>query len=355
MIVKDCIEDELLQKIKQQQLFSRYFGPSLRQRVNTCHWFENRFIRAALRDTGWIEKHERLLREADIATVDNSDEIFSGLDGHDPDYDLKIFDVLAEVRLIRWARDNGYSNIEKLVPGTQSTPDFLMRNGEILTIAEAKHFRERDFLPEFVEDRLIGLVLKTRCLNQFGIFAHTTQKYDQEREKLLRTRLESEHQYRDSVREELTEEWLKRLEVSLAEHPEHETEIVNGLFVVSRSEAPYDVGVGWGLSTHGVELMLEKLGGNLMKALQQIRTFIDGNPLGKVPIKALVFLSGTDPTRIEWDDMWQALYEADSGTSWEQVERIHKEASQLVGVPVQLIVGKGSPVRYVSFPWTRQG
>jgi len=359
-------ENELLQKLERCPLFSSSFGTSLRQRINTPHWFENRFIQAIIRDSGWIEKHESLLREADIEIVENSDKIFSDLDGSDPDYDLKIFDVLAEVRLIRWARDNGYSSIKKLIPGTQPTPDFLMRKGGILIVAEAKHFRERDFLPEFIEDRLKGLVLKTRYLNKFGIFVHTTNKYDQERVNLLRTRRESEHQYRDSIREELTEKWLRMLVVSLTKQPKQEIEIVEGFFVVSRSEAPCSVGVGWGPPTRREELMLEKLGGNLMTALKQIKSFIDWNPYGEIPSRALVFLSGTSSWSMEWNDMWEALDKCRDSIIWEKVKEIHLRASELIKLPFELIVGKHreevtgfvgqTPTKmileYVSFHWT---
>lgn len=352
--MQDHLEDKLLQRTNKCRLFSRYFGPSLRQRINTCHWFENRFIQAALRDTGWIEKHERLLKEADIEGVRNSYQIFNGLDGNDPDYDLKIFDVLAEVRLTRWARYNGYTSIEKLIPNREPTPDFLMRKEEELTVAEAKHFRERDFLPEFLHDRLTGLLLKTGCLTGFGIFIDTTYRYDRERENFLRTRLECEHKCRDIIREELTDEWLERLELKLAEDPEEELEIVDGLFVVSRSEAPHAVGVGWGLPTDGAELMLEKLGGNLMKALEQIKPFVERQPLRDSPTSALIFLSGTDPSRIEWDDMWETLCEPKNQSVWEKVEGIHREASQFVDIPFELIVGKGNPLKYVRFPWIRK-
>ena len=198
--MQDCPEDKLLQILNECPLFSNFLGPSLRQRINTPNWFENRFIQSILRDSDWIEKHKNLLAEADIWKVKNSGNIFSDLDGGDWDYDLKIFDVLAEVRLIRWARENGYTDIEKLIPVDKSTPDYFMRKNAKVTIAEAKHFRERDFLPEFVEDRLKGLVLKTGCLTEFGIMVTTTEKYARERENLLRTRRKDEHGYRDKIK-----------------------------------------------------------------------------------------------------------------------------------------------------------
>jgi len=348
------LKDRLLQDINRYPIFSKYFGPSLQQRIDTPHWFENRFIRASLRSTGWIEKHEKLLRDAGIEEVGNSYKIFSELDGNDPDYDLKIFDVLAEVRLVNWAKTNSYTSIEKLVPLGKPTPEFLMNQNGILTVAEAKHFRERDFLPEFIEDRLQGLVLCTGYLTQFGIFIHTTHKYDLERQDLLRKRLQTEQEYHRSIREELTKEWLKRLEYELAEKPETEVEIVNGFFEVSRSEVPSDVGVGWGPPMNSAELMLEKLGGNLMAALRQIKSFIESNPTGANPMKALVFLSGTDPFSIEWDDMWKSLCEHNDVKAWDKVNDIYEEAAQLIIIPFELIVGKGNPIRYVQFPWAHQ-
>ena len=368
--MQDPPEDELLQKLRQCPLFSGSFGPSLRQRINTPHWFENRFIQAILRDTGWMEKHERLLAEADIAKVKNSDKIFGDLDGGDLDYDLKIFDVLAEVRLIRWARENSYTNIEKLIPGGKPTPDYLMRKDAKITIAEAKHFRERDFLPEFVEDRLKGLILKTGCSTEFGVFVDTTDKYARERENLLRTRLEDEHRYREAVREELTEEWLEALEDSLSNDPGREPEIVNGLLVVRRVEIPHEASVGlFGphKNQRTAELMLEKLCGNLMTALKQIKSFIDGNLSGEIPSRALVFLSGTSSWSMEWDDMWEALCKYRDSTIWEKVREIHCEASELIKLPFELIVAKHKEevtklagqtttimtLEYVPFPWTR--
>jgi hypothetical protein len=368
MDMQDRPEDKLLQKLNGCPLFSGSLGPSLRQRINAPHWFENRFIQAILRDTGWIEEHERLLVEADIGEVKNSDKIFGDLDGGDLDYDLKIFDVLAEVRLIRWARENGYTNIEKLIPGGKPTPDYLMRKDAKITIAEAKRFRERDFLPEFVEDRLKGLVLKTGCLTEFGVMVDTTDKYARERENLLRTRLEDEHRYRDAVREELTEEWLEALEDSLSDDPGEEPEIVNGLLVVRRVEIPHEASVGlFGLykNQRAAELMLEKLCGNLMTALKQIKSFIEGNLAGGIPSRALVFLSGTSSWSMEWDDMWRALRRYGDSTICEKVKEIHCEASELIKLPFELIVAKhreeltelGSQttmtLEYAPFPWPR--
>lgn len=364
-------ENELLKKLKQCPLFSGSFGPSLCQRIDTPHWFENRFIQAILRDTSWMEEHERLLAEADIEEVKNSDKILGDLDGGDPDYDLKIFDVLAELRLIRWAREKGYTDIEKLIPGDKPTPDYLMRQGGSTIIAEAKHFRGRDFLPDFVEDRLKGLRLKTDCLTKFGIFADTTDKYGQIRDFLLGTRKWCESCYREVIRNELTEEWLKALECSLDDDPNRESEIIYGLFVVRRVEIPGEASVGL-FGPHknerdAAELMLEKLCGNLMTALKQIKSFIDGNPYGKIPSRALVFLSGTSSWSMEWDDMWKALCKYSDSTIWEKVKEIHCKATELIKLPFELIVGKDreeltkfagqtatkKTVEYVPFPWTR--
>lgn len=360
---------ELLQKLKQYPLVSDSFGPSLQQRIHTLDWFENRFIQAILRDTGWVEEHEKLLAKASIKEVKNWDSIFRYLDGSDPYYDLRVFDVLAEVRLILWARENGYMYIEKLLPNNQPTPDFLMRKGEEMTLAEAKHFRARDFLPDFVEDRLRGLRFKIGCLTRFGIFADTTDKYERIRDFLLETRKWCESAYQDAIRDELTEEWLKALECSLTDDPHRKLEIIFNLFVVSRVEIPCETSVGL-FGPHknerdAAKLMLEKLCGNLTAALKQIKSFIDRNPSGEHPSRAIVFLSGTSSWSEEWNDMWEMLESKDSAI-WEKVKGIRTKATELIRIPFELIVGKdteeettiaGRPAtkktpEYVFFPWT---
>ena len=359
-------EDRLLQKLNQCPLFSTFLGPSLQQRITMPHWFENRFIQAIFRNTDWIEKHERLLVEADIGQVKNSDKVFGDLDGGDPNYDLKIFDVLAEVRLIYWARENGHTDIEKLIPAGKPTPDYLMGENATVTIAEAKHFRERDFVAEFVEDRLKGLVLKTGCLTEFGLMVTSTDKHDYERDNLLRTRRENEHLYRDAVREELTEEWMKALEGKLSEAPETTQEVVNGFFVVHRDEIPHDIGMGlFGPPQvpRPAELMLEKLSGDLMQALKQIKTFIRGHVGSRIPSRALVFVSGTSSFSYEWHSMWKALCRYRDSSICEKAKDIHTRASELIELPFDLIVAKHmkeptghasettTALKYVSFPW----
>lgn len=358
----------LLQKLSQYSLFSGSFGPSLRQRINTPDWFENRFIQAILRGTGWVEEHEELLARADIKGVKNWDSIFGHLDGSDPYYDLRVFDALAEVRLVIWARESGYTYIEKLLADNQPMPDFLMRKGDEITLAEAKHFRARDFLPDFVEDRLKGLRFKTGYLTRFGISADTTDKYGRMRDFLLETRKWCESAYQDAIRDELTEEWLEELERSLTDDPRCELEIVFNLFAVRRVEISSETGVGL-FGPHENEkdaagLMLEKLCGNLVAALKQIKSFIDRNPSGEDPSLALVFLSGTSSWSEEWNDMWEML-ESKDNTIWEKVKEIRTKASELIKIPFDLIVGKGReeetefaggpPTRktleYVPFPW----
>jgi hypothetical protein len=369
MVMTNYSEEALLQKLNQYPLFSGSFGPSLQQRINTPNWFENRFIQAILSDTGWVEKHEKLLAKANIKEVKNWGSIFNHLDGSDPYYDLRVFDVLAEVRLILWARENGYTYIEKLLPNNQPTPDFLMRKGEEMNLAEAKHFRARDFLPDFVEDRLRGLRFQTGCLTRFGIFADTADKYGRIRDFLLETRKWCESAYQDAIRDELTEEWMKALECNLTDDSHRELEIIFNLFVVRRVEIPCETSVGL-FGPHknegdAAELMLEKLCGNLMAALKQIKSFIDRNPSGEHPSRALVFLSGTSSWSEEWNDMWEMLEFKDS-TIWEKVKEIHTKASELIRIPFELIIGKdkeeeiefaGRPaakkrLENVPFPWT---
>jgi hypothetical protein len=368
MAMRDYSEEALLQKLNQYPLFSGSFGPSLQQRINKPNWFENRFIQAIFRDTSWVEEHEQLLARADIKKVKNWDSIFGCLDGSKPYYDLRVFDVLAEVRLILWARENGYTYIEKLLLNNQPTPDFRMRKGEEITLAEAKHFRARDFLPDFVEDRLKGLRFKTGCLTHFGIFADITDEYGRIRDFLLETRRLCESAYQAAIRDEVTEEWLKTLEHTLTNDPRRELKIIFNLFVIRRVKIPCETSVGlFGPHKNGgdaAELMLKKLCGNLMDALKQINSFINRNPSGEYPSRALVFLSGTSSWSEEWNNMWEMLESQDS-TIWEKVKEIHTKASGLIRIPFELIIGKDKEdetefagrtatkktLKYVPFPW----
>lgn len=317
-----------------------------------------------------MEKHEKLMTEANIKTVKNWDKIFTQLKGEAPDYDLKIFDVLAEVRIIRWARENGYIDIEKLTDGSKSTPDFLMKKEGEVTIAEVKHFRWRDYLPDFVEDRIKGLVWKTQYLTRFGISIETTDKYKQMREILLKTRPRCEAGYQEVIRDELTEDWLRKLECSLTKDPNLESEIFLGFFSVRRSQIPHGATVLLSgphkNQKDATKLMLEKLCGDFIKALKQIKSLIDTNTSREIPSRALVFLSGTSSRSTEWDDMWEML-ECNNNTVWEKVTAIHNKASEMIKLPFELILGKDKKERgmfagrypatirtleYVPFPWT---
>jgi len=347
--MQDHRKHELLEKLKPFPLFSRYLGPSLGQRITADSPFENRFIRSIYQHSDWIQRHESLLEKARIEEVKNSDDVFSNLKGNDRNYDLKIFDTLVEVRLICWATENGYADLEKLIPQGPRWPDFRMRKDGEIIIAEAKHCRERDFPVDFVEDRLKGLLMEDNCLTEFGISVDTTAKYDNERESILR---EDELKYRQFIRDELTEESLKTIEISLANDPTKEIKIINGLFVVFRSEIPHDASVSSGLSRGDATERLKQLGRKLTNALEQCKSFIENDPFDEIPTRALVFLAGTEGWQMEWQDMWDALSESSDNVAWDKVEEVRKEASQVIDLPFELIVGKGTPVEYVHFPWT---
>jgi len=345
------IETILRNKFDQCPLFSRYLGPSLSQKINTHYWFENRLIRSIVRNTGWVEEHEKLLAEAEINRVRNSDQIFDILSGNDPFYDLKLFDALAEVRLIRWARQNGYADIEKLSTSYEKMPDFLMKKGEESIIAEAKHFRERDYIPEFIEDWLSGLVMTTGLLSRFGISFRMTDKYRQIRKELLDSRRKLELEYRQKVRDELSRDWLKKTEIYFDDNHDQELTVIDGLFIVRRSDAPYDTGFITSFADTSPIVMFDKLKGNLFSSLEQIRSYIAATGLKRMPSKAIVFISGTSPWQFEWDNLWETLSTSNAPVLIEIVKKAYEEAAKLLGIPFELVVGKDNPLRYVPFPW----
>ncbi len=348
-------QDDFVLKLRSFPLLTKYVGTSLIERFKTDNWFENRVICYVLRGSNWAEK---ILQSAELDGVENSQEIFSNLKGNDPDYDEKLFDALAEVRLVGWARENGYVDIEKLqIPRTGTVPDFLINRDGDVVIAEAKHFRERDFIPDFIEDRLKGLVLQTGFLSEFGISIDPTERYKQKRGELLRERKKCEHTYRLGIRAVLTEEWLQEIERNLISEPTMESELFGGLFNVRRVETPNDVSVSMEpfSSTNATETMLDKLEGDLVKGLKQISTFMDYNTSLRTAItSAVVFLAGTGEWHWEWSDMWDELCESKDAEAWEKVEGIRRQASQLIGIPFELVVRRDLPASYVHFPWSRE-
>jgi len=90
------------------------------------------------------------------------------------------------------------------------------------------------------------------------------------------------------------------------------------------------------IETEAAELMLEKLSGNLMNALVQMKSFIDQHQCMAIS-KTLVFLSGTSSWSMEWNDMWEALRDKDNKI-WGKVKKIQLEASNIIKLPFELIV-----------------
>jgi len=183
--------ESLLHKLDQFPLFLQYLGPSMRERLDRADWFQHRIIRDIHLDSSFVDRYENLLKAARILEVENASRIFEALSGNNMDYDLELFDVFAEVRLICWARENGYINIEKLIAVSGQTPDFSMDKHKVKTIAEAKHFRARDYLLDFVYDRVGGLLVATGQYERINISIKTTSKYRDKRAELVRQTAET--------------------------------------------------------------------------------------------------------------------------------------------------------------------
>lgn len=97
--------------------------------------------------------------------------------------------------------------------------------------------------------------------------------------------------------------------------------------------------------------MFEKLKGNLFSSLEQISIEIAAREKGGILDKAIVFLSGTDPWHFEWDNFWETLSTSSDPELIDIVKKTLEEAQELIGIPFELIVGKGNPLHYVPFPW----
>lgn len=345
-------------------MINKHLTPSLTIRLQSEHWYENRIIRYVFnvpRGSDWICDLESTFREAKLDSILNSEEIFGLLQGTGPDYDEKLFDALAEVRLVHWARSQGYDAIEKLKTApSHRTPDFFMKGNAKNVIAEAKHFQVRDYLVYYVADRLEGLGLKTGKLAKFGLQVETGHKYDEKRNEVLQDR----PLWVAKARAELSEEWFSSLVRSLENNPAIVPDILNGLFVVKRDETISAGRVFPSLMVfldprETVELCLCKLQCELMGKLEQIKLFMDTKQMDAA--KAIVFFSGIDQWEPEWDELWSTLEAGREQWVWNYIDSMRSAADALIKIPFELIVGRYKAkvgervvrygnVQYVPFP-----
>ena len=356
----------MLDQIQRYEMLNRYLSPSLKQRHSSKDWFENRIIRYILWESCWVQELETAFQAADVDSVPNAEEIFGVFDGTAPEYDEQLFDALAEVRLARWAKTQKYVKIEKLKRATNCpTPDFCMRREGKIVLAEAKHFRVRDYLVYFVAERLEGLALVTGGLTSFGLQVETGNDYNRQRNDLVSNR----NLWIAKARAELTEEWLRRAEEELEGDEGAKVPLLDGLFVVGRSATVSPSRVSPALMgmldpKETVKLCLSKLQGDLTKKLVQIKQFM--GTTGTHANEAIVFFSGIDEWEPEWNQFWSTL-DAKEEWAWDCVDQIKKDADALIGMPFELIIGryqkKGrgpggemryGPMAYGPFPWSHR-
>jgi hypothetical protein len=176
MFTDESATAHLLNKIENFPLIKEYLTPSLKKRVQSDNWYDNRVIVYILRNAQWVNRLERTFSEAQLDTILNSEEIFGLLNGTEEDYDQQLFDAIAEVRLARWGISQGYSDIVKLKRAKWPTPDFCMIGKGKTILAEARHFRPRDYVLDYVYDRLYGLALKTGYLAKFGLLVEAESR-----------------------------------------------------------------------------------------------------------------------------------------------------------------------------------
>ncbi|MCI0897378.1 MAG: hypothetical protein J4O11_03685 [Chloroflexi bacterium] len=291
-----------------------------------------------------------------MTSVPGATGIFDVIAGKDPDYDEKLFDALAEVRLAAWARIEGYRDIEKLNAGGEfRTPEFSMTIGQKTVLAEAKHFRGRDYFVNYVADRLEGLALTTGKLTDFGLQVWTSDKYSKMLTELRSNRIV----WLKKAREELTEPRLLSLERTLKADPDAEVQIIEGLFSVRRGPTPGRVFGGWTYRLsprEAVELCLLRIQEELLAKLEQVRTFIEASGYGAAHV--IIFFSGVDEWESEWSELWKSLDSMESW-AWDRVATIKAEGDKLIGLPFELIVGryktlgtgKFDSVEYRAFHW----
>jgi len=351
--MKHLWQKEFSNRIAGFPLIKETLGRSLQERLDTNDWFENRFIRAILLEKEWMPENEELFAKAKIDEVINANEIFRNPHGNDIDYDMQLFDALAEVRLVCWARENGYTKIEKItnISNREVTPDFRMSKNGSITIAEAKHFRERDYLLDFVYDRVAGLFLITDLFRQFGLKIETTTRYEEIRDVLTKEKAAQRQERVQEARENMQLTLLG----ALSNNDSSEIQILDGLVNIKRTSYIGHLEVetfGSDNPNETCELMLSKLGGKLNTSLKQIAKYYD-NLIDKSQISsALVFFSGTGPENLEWSAMWDVLCGCADSAALERVDELHINAQKLIDIPFELIAGSGNPLEYRPFPWS---
>lgn len=328
-----------MNELQNHKTLYRHMSLSLEQRLASASWFENRVIRYVLQQFSWIRELEVTFQAADLGSVLYSSEIFSVLKGSAQDIDERLFDALAEVRLLAWARGQGYSNIAKLQTNAgYPTPDFLMKRDDKVFMAEAKHFRARDYLVYFVADRLEGLALKTDTLKQFGLSVETGSKYAQKRDDILKDR----PYWVANTRRQLVEEAFLELLQALEATPNEQQAILDGLFLVKRNDliSPgrvFPVLKGTPNQGKTTERCLSRLQAELLDKLKQIKGFMAAK---RTQVdRAIVFFSGVDEWSPEWSVIWEAL-DANDEAARKQIYAIKQEADELIGIPFELIVGR---------------
>lgn len=337
----------------------RYLGPSLNERLGTETWFENRVIRYVLQSPAWVVDLEELFIQAHLDEIVNAPAIFA-MRGSTLGYDEQLWDEIAEVRLARWLRIQGYDDIEKLVdPHNGTLPDFTARRAGEVALAEAKRVRSRDYLVEFVEDRLEGLALLAGRLERFGLRGESSS-YDTLREDLAAGAAKERDERITHTRRVLTDEWLESLEQRLW-HRESGTvgEILGIRFTFERVEHPIGrVSMSQGLfdtPQDKAKALLPRLNYRLTHALTQIRGYMDRATEGRTTSLAVVLVSGVDYADFDWMALWESMCRFRDVPTWAEVKRIRADASALIGIPWQLIVARGTSLEYGPFPWEPEG
>ncbi|MFC2032057.1 hypothetical protein ACFLUS_01610, partial [Chloroflexota bacterium] len=125
----------------------------------------------------------------EVEGVIDLNKIFTDLKGNDKEYDLRIFDLFAEIRSVVWASNNGFVNIQKVPRTTYRTPDFIMSDGSgNKVIMEVKHIRSGNPFHNLANDRAKGLLLVNGLIDQIGLKIDETDKYLRYQHKILAIR-----------------------------------------------------------------------------------------------------------------------------------------------------------------------
>ncbi len=336
----------VLNKLIPFSLFLKHVSPSLIERGQLDNWYENRFLFDIYTDLDFVNRFNGLLEKA--STAIDLNEIFLDLKGNDKDYDLKIFDIFAEIHFTVWAHHNGFINIHKIPRSTTKTPDFTMedRNGKKIVI-EVKHVRSGNPFHDLANEKAKGLLLINELIDKIGLEIYETAKYLKYQHRILAIR-NIYYILGPKLRQQLSGNKV----IKLSDGSIMEIDLLNNLLKVKASEyagfslIDYDMPDRLPEPIHIAERLLKEVNTKKEQISKYINLFVTDSEAKKIS-EGIIFITGISNEESFWWLLYEELNEPDSEL-WETINCIYADSCP---VPIRIISNfGGTHDNYYDFP-----